>query len=107
VRDERDVDLVMHGLPAGVPGLLYFGQGQVQTPFGDGTRCVGDGPQHRLWPFVHADSDGHVLRPINWTSEYADFILAGTSVNFQLWFRDGAASGAGFNLTDAVEIAFE
>jgi len=107
VREQQDLKLIVEGLPATVPGLLYFGSGQIQIPFGDGTRCVGNGPHYRLWPFLHSDSAGHAVRAINWAADYAEFILAGTNLNFQFWFRDGAAGGAGFNLTDAVEIAFE
>jgi hypothetical protein len=31
-------------------------------------------------------------------------INAGDTVNFQFWFRDPAAGGAAFNLSDALEV---
>ena len=58
-------------------------------------------------PSMGSDASGHAKRPIDWNSDYAGFILAGTSFNFQLWFRDGAAGGAGYNLTDGIEIPFD
>jgi len=104
---DADLTLLAEGLPGGVPGLRYFGPGQVEVPFGDGMRCVGGGPFYRIWPFVHADGDGRMTRAIDWSSAYATHIAPGVTMNFQLWYRDLAGGGAGYNLTDGVEIAFE
>lgn len=88
------------------PGLFYFGSATTQSPFGDGLRCVGGGqPVHRL-PVELAS--GNVLH------HALDFdaapslgrILPGTTWHFQAWYRDPAAGGSGFNLSDGLTVTF-
>ena len=54
-------------LPNG-SGLFFYGPNRIQTPFGDGFRCVG-GTTFRLQPPVQADGNGFV-------SKFVDFTLA-------------------------------
>ncbi len=81
------------------PGIFFHGGTRVQAPFGDGFRCTG-GQIERVVPVVQAV--GGVAQLQAPTSG----ITQGQTRHFQYWFRDQAAGAAGFNLTDAVEVAF-
>ena len=88
------------------PGLFFYGPDQVQIPFGNGFRCVG-GTVGRL--DVHnavANTLSHDL-DVTQPPNAATTITAGTSWNFQCWYRDPAAGGASFNLSDGLEITFQ
>ena len=101
-------DLVLEVFAAAVnrPGLFYYGPDPVQVPFGDGYRCVG-GALKRL-PVVFTDGGGGA----SYAVDLADpplptgSIAAGETWNFQFWFRDTAAGGAGFNFSDALTVPF-
>ena len=95
------------GLPAGVPGLFFLGPNSVQVPFGDGFRCVG-GATKRLQPVQFANGSGSLDRTIDLTNPVlSGFFTLGNATNFQFWYRDGAAGGSGFNLSDAVQIVWQ
>ena len=93
-------------------GIFFYSQGQTNggagSPFGNGLRCVGNASNQivRLKPHV---ASGNVL------SDSIDFgmlpasgpILAGSTWNFQAWFRDTAAGGADFDLSDGVQVTFQ
>lgn len=93
-------------------GLFYYGPQQIQAPFGNGFRCVGasGGGTHRLFPPQQADGGGSVSRPLDFTvppaASGSGAILAGSTWNFQYWFRDGAGGGAQFNLSDGLSASF-
>ena len=99
-------DLVLLAAPVpNQPGLFYYGPDQIQFPFGNGFRCVGGTVGRLDVQNASANTLSHALdvtRPPN----AATTITAGTSWNFQCWYRDPAAGGAGFNLSDGLEIAF-
>lgn len=90
-------------------GLFFYGPNQTQNPFGDGYRCVG-GSIFRLNPPVQTDSNGFAARAVDFTdppmSSGPGRITPGSSWSFQNWYRDPAAQGAGFNLSDALRITF-
>ncbi len=90
-------------VPASQPGLFYFGPLQIEGPFGDGNRCVG-GSIHRL-PVVFSDVTGVLQHSLDFTGA-ASAITPFTVWNFQAWFRDPAAGGSSFNLSDGLEILF-
>ena len=64
-------------------------------------------PKIAYKPPVTADGFGDVARPLDLTLPPADagpgMIQAGDTWNFQFWYRDPAAGGAGFNLSDGLE----
>jgi len=92
--------------PSGVPGVFFFGVTQISAPFGDGLRCVG-GMTFRMNPPVFADGTGHVSRALDLNAPpLVGQVAPGSSWNFQFWFRDAAAGGAGFNLSDGLHIEF-
>ena len=66
--------------------LFFTGPEEIQVPFGDGFRCVGAGSVglFRLGPPQ----------------------LPGERRSFQLWYRDPAAGGSGFNLSNGVTVTF-
>jgi hypothetical protein len=93
-----------------VPGtfaIFFYGSDQVEVPFGDGFLCVG-GHAFRLNPPLQVDAAGRVQRAIdlNAPAEPDAAILPGSTWNFQLWYRDTAAGGAGFNFTDGLRVTF-
>ncbi len=106
LRADEDVELFVGSAAAGVPGLLFFGPNAVQVPFGDGFRCVG-GQTTRVLPLLVVDPTGNGSRRLNFNAPYAANLVAGSAARFQYWFRDQAAMGAGFNLTDGVELTLQ
>ena len=102
----NDLVLVAEGVPAGQFGIFYYGPGQIQLLFGEGYRCVGGGTG-RL-PVVQIDSQFTALWPLDITAPPlpSHQISAGSTWNFQFWYRDPAGGGTGFNLTDALEVWF-
>ena len=100
-------DLVLQSadLPNGQPGIFYYGPNQIAQAFGNGTRCVG-GTVVRLAP-VSASATGQVSQALdNSVAPNAGLIVAGSSWNFQFWYRDPAGGGSFFNLTDGLSIPF-
>ncbi|MFT4538438.1 MAG: hypothetical protein ACI835_000872 [Planctomycetota bacterium] len=93
-------------------GIFFYGDSQLAggagLPFGNGLRCVGSGGStlYRL-PVVLASAN---------TLAYAvDFglptgaggaITPGSTWHFQAWFRDPAAGGASFDLSDGLSVQF-
>ena len=100
-----DLLLTTDGLPQSEFGLFFYGPNQVSLPFGDGTRCVG-GQLVRLLP-INSGMAGIVSQPIvNANLPAGAQLSVGDTRNFQFWYRDPAAAGAGFNLSSAVSVTF-
>lgn len=98
-----------YGLPANQFGIFFYGSNQTAALFGDGVICVAGGASgiFRLAP-LQSDFVGDVYRPIDMTA--APFNsgtgawTAGSQWYMQFWYRDPAAGGAGFNLSNALDI---
>jgi len=99
----------------GIPnqfGLFYYGPDQAQVPFGDGFGCVGGGTTgvFRLLPAQLTNAVGNALRPVDFAqlpaSSGSGQITPGSTWNFQFWYRDPAAGGFGFNLSDGRRVTF-
>ncbi|MEO2095165.1 MAG: PQQ-dependent sugar dehydrogenase [bacterium] len=101
--------IIASGAAPNQPGLFYYGANQISTPFGDGVRCVG-GAVFRLNPAAFGDLFGDASRAVDFTQSPANAgagaITAGSTWNFQYWYRDPAAGGTGFNLSNAVSASF-
>ena len=82
-------------------GLVFLGDARIQLPFGDGVRCVG-GSLTRIATGLAVE--GELTIPFD---PQALGITPGQTVFVQTWYRDPAAGGTGFNLSDAIEIRFE
>jgi len=88
------------------PGVFYYGPNQGSVPFGDGVRCVFGGV-FRLRPAVTTDSMGDASYALDFGNlPPGGDIVPGSIWNFQFWYRDPAFGGAGFNLSDALEVTF-
>ena len=100
--------LTASGVPANKPGLFFYGASQVSTPFGEGVRCVG-GSLQRL-AVQNADASGNVLQLLDVNAPPANAgpgqISAGSTYNFQLWYRDPSGGANGFNLSDGLNVTF-
>jgi hypothetical protein len=89
-------------------GLFFYGANQIDVPLGDGRLCVGG--VVRLNPPLVSDSQGVASRQVDFTTAPAgvgpNAITAGSTWNFQYWYRDPQGGGSGFNLSDAAEVTF-
>lgn len=103
VAADDSLTLEASGLPAGTPGLFFYGPNQIQVPFGEGLRCVG-GSVQRLQPPSFAPAGGVVRRGVDLA---AQGLGAGTTVSFQYWYRDPAGGPSGFNLSDGVTVTLQ
>jgi hypothetical protein len=96
-------------LPANQFGIFYYGPATAELPFGDGYRCVGAGGlgTFRLPP-RHSGAGGVIDHSVDLSAppQPAGAILPGSTWHFHAWFRDPAAEGAGFNLSDALSVGF-
>jgi len=106
----NDLELIVRDLPANKPAQFVYGAGQVNLPFGDGRLCIGG--QAFRFPYQRSDAEGVARRTVDNTAgvRFGGAIMAGTSWNFQLLFRDpdgpGGTGGVGFNTSDGIQIAF-
>ena len=94
-------------LPPNQFGVFFCGPLKQDPPalFGNGFRCVGTLGLARLNPPVSTGS-GSAKRVLDMTATPLSNVQAGDTYHFQLWYRDPAAGGANYNLTDALEITF-
>ena len=87
-------------------GIFTYGPNQFNTPFGNGYLCISPFPPgiYKM-PTQHL-GNGTVVRTM--AAHPADFVLftAGSSWNFQFWYRDPPAGNANFNLSDGLHITF-
>jgi hypothetical protein len=103
---DQDFTVTATGGPANTNGIFYYGPNQIVQFFGDGIRCVG-GSTFRL-PVVQTDFFGDVVYTLDWTAPPVGSgngaWQPGDTWNIQFWYRDPAAGGTGFNLSDGLEI---
>lgn len=102
--------LVAQPVPANQNGLFYYGPEAGLAPFGNGFRCVNPGSTGFARLAIESASSGGVLsHSLDNTAPptATTLITAGSTWFFQAWFRDPAAGGAFFNLSDGLEITFQ
>ena len=95
-------------------GLFFYGPDQAQSPSGDGNICVGGNastPLVRIPMILQSDVFGTVFLPLDLTDSLFVTgpapITAGSTWNFQFWFRDVAPGGAAsWNFTDGLSVLF-
>jgi hypothetical protein len=92
-------------LPPTTSGLFFFGNNGLNpgNPFGNGRLCVTGGV--RRLPLTQAVA-GVVNQAQNFGSTPYAGIQAGDVRFFQFWYRNTAAGGAGFNLSDGIRVTF-
>jgi hypothetical protein len=90
-------------------GLLVYGANQIQVTFGAGKRCIGS-PIQRLGPIVQTDSAGFVDRPVDLTMSPLSVgplaVTAGSTWNFQFFYRDPPAGLSTYNATNGASVTF-
>jgi hypothetical protein len=93
-------------VPAGQPGIFFYGPNQTQVPFGNGNLCV-TGTTGRL-PVVYADATGTMVHNLDTSAppSAATEITVGSTWNFQAWFRDPSAGGSVDNFSDGLQVTF-
>ncbi len=98
-----DFELSVSSAPGNKAGIFFVGTQAVNLPFGDGRRCAG-GAILRLNPVVQTTPVGRASRltPPAGLPGVSPF----DTRYFQFWFRDPAAGGAGFNLTNGLRATF-
>jgi hypothetical protein len=100
----NDLVLIAAPVPPIAAGIFYFGPNAIQAPFGNGIRCVG-GSSFRLG--VGFAVGGVLTRVVNNAVPPAStHLVAGSTWNFQAWFRDPVAGGSNFNLSNGLRIPF-
>lgn len=97
-----DLTLVASNAPVGMASSFFFGPSQVQNPFGNGSLCVG-GQLQRL-PISY-ETNGRFESVVDFGIHGPALTMMGT-VNFQVYFRDTIAGGAGFNTSDGLQVIF-
>lgn len=102
----NSMTLLCSQLPPSSSGRFFYGPNQIQVPFGNGYRCVG-GATYRL-PVTLSGPTGTAARSLDLQNPMpgAPTLLPGSTWNFQYWYRNVAAGGAGFNLSDGLAVRF-
>ena len=101
----NDLKLWATDLPNSTPGQFFYGPNAISTPLGNGTLCVGN--PARFGPIM-ISQQGSAVQAVDYGNLPAGggAIQAGTTHRFQFIYRDPAGGGAGFNLTEGLEILF-
>ncbi len=102
----NDLTLTASHLPKNQSGLFIASKAQGMSTLGNGFLCLAP----KVWraqPILSSGLSGSVTRNIS-ENDYPWYALIhpGDTWNFQFWYRDTPAGGAGFNLTDAVSVTF-
>ena len=107
---QNDLELYTIQIPPLQLGVPFCGSGQTRpAPFGDGQACIPQ-PHLRLGPPRLSTTGRDLTLPLDSTlpaqaSAFAQ-ITAGSTWNFQVWYRDTGSAGAGHNLTSAIGLTF-
>jgi hypothetical protein len=105
----NDLLLTCDNVPAGQPGIFFYGGGQTQFTFGNGYQCVSAGGAAiaRMAP-SNACGDGVLYHELDMTNPPSALtqILPGSTWYLQAWYRDPAGGGAFFNLSDGLAVTF-
>ncbi len=104
------VTLFAAPVPPRQPGIFFYGPQKLEIPFGSGWRCVGPGPIGTFFlPARMSSAAGELRSDLDLSDPPASGgeILRGSTWNFQAWFRDPAASGFSFNLSDGLTLVFQ
>jgi len=93
------------------PGIFFFSAGQAAggagLPFGNGLRCVGNPANPIIRLPVTLARDNVLTLAVDFSSPAGSRIAPRTTWHFQAWFRDPAAGGAFFDLSDGLTVAFQ
>jgi hypothetical protein len=103
-----DLVLTVSPVPPSSVGLFFYGPAQTSVPFGNGTRCVDAGGVGLFRLAGQGTGIGFLEEQLDIANPVAPLgqITPGSTWNFQGWFRDTAAGGAMFDLSDAIGVTF-
>ena len=102
--------LVLEGLPAGEPGIFFYGQAVPSTPVWDGVLCTG-AEYFRMAAPVQSVAAGAAWLDVDLASPPMNgaggtgALDAGSTWRFQYWYRDSQGP-TGSNLSDALDVTF-
>ena len=91
------------GVDADVRMRVLNADGSEAEMCGNGLRCVGDGSGLFRLP-VEVARAGELRHALDLTT--TPVIVPGSTWHFQGWYRDPAAGGAAFDLTDGLTVTF-
>ena len=103
----NDLQLVATGAIPGNFGLFFYGKNQIMQNVANGVKCVGGGGLGLFRTGTVLTSPGGIaMRSIDYFSQSnpAGLITAGSTWNFQYFYRDSV--GAFANYSDALELTF-
>lgn len=87
-------------------GMFTYGQVQYNLPFGDGYLCISPfTPGIKRMATKSLNAATLYQSVFESPADLASF-QPGSSWNFQFWYRNPAAGGANFNLSDALHVDF-
>ncbi len=106
VLSANDLVLSANSVPAGQPGMFFYGPTQAQFAFGAGYLCIRGG-LYRL-SAIQADASGVLTYPLDVTNppDPCGTILSGSTWNFQATYRDPFVGGSTWNFSDGLEVTF-
>ena len=86
-------------------GVFTYGGTQMNVPFGNGYLCINPlGGLYRMTPQMLTDTT--VSRSVLEAPAEFQLFQPATTWNFQFWYCNPAAGGAGFNLSDGLSVQF-
>jgi hypothetical protein len=86
-------------------GVFFMGTTQTSLPFGNGLRCAGGSVTR--YSLLQTDGlGGAALAVDNSQPPALGKIVAGSSWNWQWWYRDPMGGGAAFNTSDALNATY-
>lgn len=97
--------LTVSGCPPNKPGVFIFAFQEALIPFGNGLLCIKGQSVRRIAPPVLTSPVGTASLPLDFAHTPTNF-LPGANPKFQIWYRDPAAGGAGFNISNGLSMTF-
>lgn len=107
---DNDLHLLCEHVPAGQPGIFYYGGAKANVPFGNGTRCVAAGSAglFRLpVTFASAEERLELVPDLTDPPNSVGQVTAGSTWYYQAWFRDPAAGGSTFDFSQGLALTFQ
>jgi len=101
-----DLRLFASGCPSQKSAMFFYAATQQSTSFYDGTLCVG-APRFRLG-LTTTNGAGNCFHDLDiaFPRQPAGQVTAGSTWNFQVWFRDPSGGPAGVDLSNGLSATF-
>jgi hypothetical protein len=106
---DNNFTVTADAMPASQFGIFFYGANQVGggsgVAFGNGTLCVGAGQIYRMVPISTTGGMTMTIDLANPPSA-SGTITAGSTWNFQAWYRDPVAGGSNYDLSNGLSVTF-